>query len=1127
MNQQKLKREPLELISDSQGHMDENQSKLGPAIRGTAAQTLSCVIGDAFNGGNNVTFTGDWLIQNSYDGFDRAVTVTDPVGGTTLNTFDPGGRQIATQFYGTPGGTTPTDRGGSRNILLSRGSTRFDEADRAYEIQRDVFIDSGNYYHGVPGKLPSGRSVTHTGGGLAVNSTGNSHTGTVVLTSGGVSYVLSRNVFDRASRTTATATDNGAITTVAYDGANRQPTITDPLGNVTANTFDPNGNTVMTVRSEKCTIPGVNTIETFASATFFDCLDRATVTAMQGPDGSFNPSAAFPTCCSSATLPVSCPPWSTATGTIFNFTGYDSRNNQTNLIDPKANTTVVSFDGAGRQLMSNQHLRTNGSGPNSIFDVVTTSTSHDANSNLVRLVDDNGGTTTWAFDLLDRETIMTFHDGSTRTKVYNPAGDIVGYTDENGSVFANTFDPLGRKTGVGITLAAGVIGTTAQTFHFDGQWRMTFARDSVGSTNADVVFVRDSIDRVLEEAQIYSGDSRYVTHDQWTSYPATGFTFPNGRHITNSYDLLYRRTNVGDTGGSNIAAWKFFGPQRVALFALGNGITCSMMNNAQTASAIQSGGTYPPSWGDKTTDRLGYDGSGRMIAKRFLPSASTTSLLGFTTLFDPSSNKFFERALHAESRSALYPAYDSMDRLLQYLRGTLASGGASVTTPITLPGTNNQQTYNLDGLGNWKNTVYAPEGASAITQTRTHNKLNELTQFATTPVLYDHGNNAGNTNPVIAQRGNGNIVNDGTRIYAFDALNRLSKVNRTSDGLQVAAYTYDGLGRRILKVTTNSGVTGTVANGTSRYLQDGNQIVKELTGSNATLRQFIWGIYIDELIQMKTYASTGVQSLVPGVYYPLQDLLYRSAALTNSSAAIVEAYDTDAYGNTLIYSGPGADGIWFTNDDVQSTQPACEYIFTGRVYDAETEIYFYRARYLLPLLGRFGCKDPLRYEDAPNLYAYAAVNPSRWSDWAGLSHCGACVLHQDTCCAIWTPGWRILNYTTKQACFLAEFSKIAPSWAVNAVAGAASFITSNIASKFIAGYTGAPGTTAFTGISLILMLDVIKAWDLCNDEWCTKAIRATSVSTAWWECWSCLKCVCLDSSGHVVDFSYTGDRRTP
>jgi hypothetical protein len=181
-----------------------------------------------------------------------------------------------------------------------------------------------------------------------------------------------------------------------------------------------------------------------------------------------------------------------------------------------------------------------------------------------------------------------------------------------------------------------------------------------------------------------------------------------------------------------------------------------------------------------------------------IPSCSTTSLVGFTTQYDPSSNKLYERALNAESRSALYPSYDSMDRLLEYQRGVLASAGGNVTTPITLPGTDSDRVYNLDGLGNWSTTVYTPEGGSSTTETRTHNKLNEVLSFgvlpASTSVLYDHGNNAGGSYP---SRGNGNIANDGQETYEYDAFNRLVRVKKISPNELVAFISYDVLGRRV------------------------------------------------------------------------------------------------------------------------------------------------------------------------------------------------------------------------------------------------------------------------------------------------------------------------------------------
>lgn len=674
--------------------------------------------------------------------------------------------------------------------------------------------------------------ATHTGGGLKANGTANGHTGTVTLTAGGGSYVLTRNVYDCAGRLVAAASDNGAVATYTYDGADRQLSVTDPLGNVIQSVYDANGNVTASTRIEKFSGSATVATERFGSLTAYDVLNRLVVRADQGGDGSLSldPSDA---------------------NTLFTLSGFDSRGNLTNTIDPKQNTVIYEFDGASRRLRTKQHLRTDGSGTEPIIDTVLTQQFYDGNGRLTTLVDDNGGTTQYSYDTQDRQTVMTFHDGSTRTNTYDEASDVIGYVDENGSSFSNSFDPLGRKTQVAISLATGVEGTTAQSFQYDGLGRQTFARDSVGTANTDAAFVFDSVGRVVEEAQTFSADTRYVTHDKWTSLPATDLTYPSGRPVSSGYDLLYRRNNVTEaSGGAPIAAWQFFGP-RAATLTLGNGLLCSWMNTAQTRSAIQSG-SATPGWGDITTDHLGYDGAGRLIGKRYFSGSSV--LVGFTSAYDKSGNKFFERALHAESRSSLYPSYDSMNRLLEYQRGVLATGGSSVTTPISLPGTNEEQDYNLDGLGNWSTTTITPEGGSPATQTRTHNKLNEVTQYGSTPVLYDHGNNAASPDPDVQKRGNGNIVDDGVRLYAYDAMNRLTSVKRKSDGATVGQYTYDAQGRRVQKVASNGGIPNDSAvDGTIRFVYDGVQCVEELDASNATTKQYVWGQYVDELVQMMRY----------------------------------------------------------------------------------------------------------------------------------------------------------------------------------------------------------------------------------------------------------------------------------
>ena len=109
-------------------------------------------------------------------------------------------------------------------------------------------------------------------------------------------------------------------------------------------------------------------------------------------------------------------------------------------------------------------------------------------------------------------------------------------------------------------------------------------------------------------------------------------------------------------------------------------------------------------------------------------------------------------------------------------------------------------------------------------------------------------------------------------------------------------------------------------------------------------------------------------------YYVLSDLLYRATALINASAAIQETYDCDAYGNTIAYDSAESGG-WFSGDETATNNPKCQFIFTGRRFDPETsnattQMYFYRARYYSPVLGRFISRDPIGYNGGMNLYEY-------------------------------------------------------------------------------------------------------------------------------------------------------------
>ncbi len=66
-----------------------------------------------------------------------------------------------------------------------------------------------------------------------------------------------------------------------------------------------------------------------------------------------------------------------------------------------------------------------------------------------------------------------------------------------------------------------------------------------------------------------------------------------------------------------------------------------------------------------------------------------------------------------------------------------------------------------------------------------------------------------------------------------------------------------------------------------------------------------------------------------------------------------------------------------------------DYGFTGREFDDETGLYYYRARHYDPDPGRFLQSDPLGFAAGDvNLYSYTYNDPANWADPSGLKGSG-------------------------------------------------------------------------------------------------------------------------------------------
>jgi RHS repeat-associated protein len=112
------------------------------------------------------------------------------------------------------------------------------------------------------------------------------------------------------------------------------------------------------------------------------------------------------------------------------------------------------------------------------------------------------------------------------------------------------------------------------------------------------------------------------------------------------------------------------------------------------------------------------------------------------------------------------------------------------------------------------------------------------------------------------------------------------------------------------------------------------------------------------------------------------------SARTNLEPEIGGACHDGCYGHKLVWrSGVSPEGGARRYDPygtllIGATESG--YSFTGREWDADIGLYYYRARYYDPTLGRFISADPAGFADGPNNYTYVMNRPTTMIDPYGL-----------------------------------------------------------------------------------------------------------------------------------------------
>lgn len=641
---------------------------------------------------------------------------------------------------------------------------------------------------------------------------------------------------------------------------------------------------------------------------------------------------------------------------------YDNRGNVLTTTDALGHVAKFEYDNLNRLVLSSPVIAG--------VAAAITKYKYDADGNLTKLEKQaNAEATRWqtidyTYDTLDQLTQIKQYLGVDSILVtkfeYDLNGNKTRVIDANNKETVYTYDTRNLL----VTVTDALNNTT--TYTYDGDKNLQTITDAKNNVAA---YTYDSFNRLAKttypdssyEQYVYDASSNLISKRTRKgdiinySYDnlnrLTTETYPNSTNVVYTYDIASRLIQVNSANST--LAYTYDNLNRVLTTTATNGTLQPKTIAYQYDKLNRTRLTYP----DNTNINYEYDNLNRLAT---IKDSTSNTIASYT--YDV-LNRRTQTDL-ANNTQTTY-SYDNVNRLVTM--ANKINGGANISTfgfaydavgnRLSKTTTVGQETYGYDNL-NQLTSVQYPAGSpfantgfnydplgNRITVTNgsattyTANNLNQYTQVNSATLNYDS---------------NGNLTGNAGWTYSYDYENRLTSA---TNGTTTASYGYDAFGRRISK---------TVGGVTTNYFYDGDSLIAEYDASDTLLRKYIHSDNIDEPIAMISGSNT---------YYYNRDGLGSTSELTDGTGTTVEKYQYDVYGKTIIKD---------SSDNVLTASAiGNRFGFTGRELDVETGLYFYRARYYSPDLGRFLQTDPVDYMDGSSIYEYCFNNPVNYSDSTG------------------------------------------------------------------------------------------------------------------------------------------------
>lgn len=631
--------------------------------------------------------------------------------------------------------------------------------------------------------------------------------------------------------------------------------------------------------------------------------------------------------CSSPTTNCGDPTWG------YSIYSYDGLNRTTQVVEQDGSKVMTSYSG-NSATVTDEASKTRESftdGLGRMTEVIenpgglgyTTNYAYDALNDLTSVVEASSRNRSFVYDSLSRLTSATNPESGTTSYIYDADGNVLTKEDARSITATSTYDTLNRLTKRTYTdgtptlnflydISAGWVGISQTNLvgRLSEQWTGVG-----GAGSSEAIFGYDPVGRI-------------ALNDQCTPLNCGTSIYPIGY----TYDLNGDMTTY--TNGEGVTLTQAFNGAAQAQ------VLTSSLSDAQHPSTLASIGQFFPSGAPELLNC----GNNRQQL-HFLNNRLQPCRLDVTT------NAAYPVSLTSCSANSNYSTLQTF--LLEYNEGSSDNGNvayfAGAYGQVFARTLTYDQLNRLNGMSD-ADTAATCQGASWTYDTWG----NRLTQTPTkgSCTMWSQAYDSTNRITGWAYDAAGNLLNDGSHSYTYDAENRIKQV----DGGSTATYAYDAKGRRVEKQAGGA---------TTDYVYNlAGQVVAEQQPG-------VWSVgyaYLGDML-MSQYANGTT-------YFIHLDHLGSARVMTTVAGAVLDSMDYMPFGEQIL---GGTDTT---------------HKFTGKERDAESNLDNFGARYNSSAMGRFMTPDPagvlavaLKNPQTWNSYAYTMNNPLRYTDPTGKYLC--------------------------------------------------------------------------------------------------------------------------------------------